>query len=133
MYVQVSQLEEEASEMFERCSGLEDDLGAAQAQAHLHAQALAAAQAELEVYTAACVIWINVIMSSSFQCQRISLKCFGDVLKSHPPLPFQESVKTLADCGTAAMQSSCIQPMRAGSADQADRDTVSRARKGWGR
>lgn len=51
--LQVSQLEEEASEMFERCSGLEDELGAVQAQAHLHAQALATAQAELEVYTAA--------------------------------------------------------------------------------
>ena len=47
--IQVSQLEEEASEVFERCSGLEDELGAVQAQAHLHAQALAAAQAELEV------------------------------------------------------------------------------------
>ena len=51
--IQVSQLEEEASEVFERCSGLEDELGAVQAQAHSHAQALAAAQAELEVYTAA--------------------------------------------------------------------------------
>lgn len=51
--IQVSQLEEEASEVFERCSGLEDELGAVRAQAHSHAQALAAAQAELEVYTAA--------------------------------------------------------------------------------
>ena len=54
--VQVSLLEEEASEMFERCSGLEDELGAVQAQAYSHAQALAAAQAELEVNTAASFV-----------------------------------------------------------------------------
>ena len=58
--IQVSQLEEEASEVFERCSGLEDELGAVRAQAHSHAQALAAAQAELEVYTA---VW-SVSVSS---------------------------------------------------------------------
>ena len=47
MHVQVSELEEEASSLFERLSGLEEELGAAQAQAHSHAQALAAAQAEI--------------------------------------------------------------------------------------
>ncbi len=45
----MSELEEEASSLFERVSGLEEELGAAQAQAHSHAQALAAAQAEIMV------------------------------------------------------------------------------------
>ena len=45
--MQVSELEEEASSLFERLSGLEEELGAAQAQAHSHAQALAAAQSEI--------------------------------------------------------------------------------------
>ena len=46
-YIQVSELEEEASSLLERLSGLEEELGAAQAQARLHAQALAATQAEI--------------------------------------------------------------------------------------
>ena len=49
MPLQVSELEEEASSLFERVSGLEEELGAAQAQSHSHAQALAAAQAEIMV------------------------------------------------------------------------------------
>ncbi len=47
--VQVSELEEEASSLFERVSGLEEELGAAQAQSHSHAKALAAALAEITV------------------------------------------------------------------------------------
>lgn len=44
----MSELEEEASSLFERLSALEEELGAAQAQAHSHAQARAAAQADIE-------------------------------------------------------------------------------------
>ena len=44
----MSELEEEASSLFERQSGLEEELGAVQAQLHAHVQALSAAQAELQ-------------------------------------------------------------------------------------